>query len=625
MASGVRNGRRRLATILIATAIIVLCLVPHLPRFRHPSIYSDDVARIADLQELPLSALLYRPFNEHLAPFFQTVSWTTWQFSGRRLTAAPVAFTVASYVPWILCMGVLGRLVYRATDSRTTALVSIALFGISPLYGEAIFWYSGSSFTWALFWTLLALDCAGSAEGMRSWAAIAVCSALAPASSTLGLLAGPLATLRLATRRSDRPWFRPGFLVPILGTLIYLIISLNFSYFYIVKSSIDRRSHFLGGLVLALRAPTALLVPTLFGFYKADDWMPAGPNLVLSGLVLLGLVLWARRSAQRGLIGCALLLVLGGYALTYCFRNVHGAHWVFNYNERFHLFPQLGMVLLIALALRPRLSRYDHRPFAPLLVATGLATVLLVVHQQRIGDLARSYWFPEQRPTMASLEHLGALCRAERVAREECIAALDPVWSYWFQREYNGLWMLPASGPVSGRPAAELRSVLLAKLTDSERKALWGGMDVSRHARPAGELAGTPPLCVALGRLVETSNAHRTYGRPGEEIGRYTMTGWPAYLDFELVEVGAPDGPPARMLCIPCGPSPAPLEIWWASPGNLWSAARSVRFRPDPSLPPSAWTLPLDRLPHWDPAEVSRIRIRFVAAPVAIGEPRLLR
>jgi hypothetical protein len=612
----------------IGTALILVCLSLHLPRLLHPSIYGDDVARIGDLQTRPLAGLVFLPFNEHMAPFFQSASWTTWQLAGRSLTMAPLAFTLASYLPWVLCLSILGRLIAHATGSPTTALVAVALFGITPLYAEVVYWYSASSFAWALFWTLLALHRAGTTETSQGLVTVAVCSALAPASSTLGLLAGPLASIRLGTRRPQGLFNPFRTLIPLLGTTFYLMVCLKFDYFHLIKSNVDHKADLGGGLVLALRAPVELLVPTLFGAYEADVWAPVTLSVILSGAGLIGLVLWAWRSRNRGLIGCGFLLILGGYALTYCFRNENGAHWVLNSNERFHLYPQVGLALLVALALRPWLGRYDHRPALMLFVAAGFALLLTGVHHRRIAELSQRYYFPEQGQTMAALDHLERLCRAEGVAREDAIAALDPVWSYWFQEPFNGLWMLPETGAPAGRPAGEVRSHLLAGLTGPERTAIWGGMDVSRYATLAGAGAGTEADCVATGRLIETVHAHRTVGRRGEEIGRYTMTGWPAHLDFELVEqqlaAGKPQPMPTR-LCLPCGASPEPMQIWWTNDRNLWSACRSVRFRPDPNRPACSWTIPLDRLPHWDPADATRIRVLFVTAPVAIGQPRLLR
>ena len=139
MVSEERGRIPRPPDVLVFAAIMACCLIPHRPRLQHPSIYADDIARVADLQMQPLASLLFRPFNEHMAPFFETISWATWQAAGRRLSHAPIAFTLSSYVPFVLCLGLLGWLVRRETGSRTTALATIALFGISPLYAETVF------------------------------------------------------------------------------------------------------------------------------------------------------------------------------------------------------------------------------------------------------------------------------------------------------------------------------------------------------------------------------------------------------------------------------------------------------------------------------------------------------
>ena len=107
------HGTSDAAVALLAIAFVTVCLLPHAARLVHPSLFSDDVVRIADLQTKPLTALLFRPFNEHVAPVFELVSWTTWQLAGRLLSNAAVAFTAASIIPFLLCMPALGALVRR--------------------------------------------------------------------------------------------------------------------------------------------------------------------------------------------------------------------------------------------------------------------------------------------------------------------------------------------------------------------------------------------------------------------------------------------------------------------------------------------------------------------------------
>ena len=66
--------------VALALTFAAICVVPLGFRAAHPSIYSDDVTRIEQLQTIgSLCALLFIPFNEHIAPIFQAVSWVAWR------------------------------------------------------------------------------------------------------------------------------------------------------------------------------------------------------------------------------------------------------------------------------------------------------------------------------------------------------------------------------------------------------------------------------------------------------------------------------------------------------------------------------------------------------------------
>ena len=153
------RGWGRASIALMAVSFLAICLSPHVGRLSDPSLFSDDVTRIERLQTMPLGNLLFRPFNEHIAPVFELVSWVTWQLAGRRLAPAPAAFTAAALVPFLLCLVALGRLVRRESGSSTAALAAVAAFSLSAVHIEAAWWYSASSFTWAMLGTLLAWLC----------------------------------------------------------------------------------------------------------------------------------------------------------------------------------------------------------------------------------------------------------------------------------------------------------------------------------------------------------------------------------------------------------------------------------------------------------------------------------
>src|SRR4051794_21425430 len=102
------SGRCRTDEVLLIGVGVAMGLVPYLGRLKHPSLYTDDVVRIAQLQTTPLPRLLFLPFNEHMAPLFQGLSWLTWHLAGGRLAWAPLAFTLVSYVPFVLSLVLLG-------------------------------------------------------------------------------------------------------------------------------------------------------------------------------------------------------------------------------------------------------------------------------------------------------------------------------------------------------------------------------------------------------------------------------------------------------------------------------------------------------------------------------------
>ena len=153
--TAVSPGRRWARAVVLAT-FVGLCLYPHIQRLDRPSLFADDVARVEQLQVMPPRAMIWRPFNEHLAPAFEVVSLTVWHLSGQRLAEAARAFTMASLLPLPLILIALGLLVRRETGSTTAALASLAVFALSPLPLETFWWYSASSFAWALLLTLVA-------------------------------------------------------------------------------------------------------------------------------------------------------------------------------------------------------------------------------------------------------------------------------------------------------------------------------------------------------------------------------------------------------------------------------------------------------------------------------------
>ena len=290
MATDPPPARRALA-VALAAVFAGICMAPGWMRLANPTLYADDVVRVVDLQTRPLGSLLFRPINEHMAPLFESVTWASWALAGHRPEVAPLAFVLASIVPFALASGLVGLVARRELDSPATAWAASACFALASIDGEVVNWYSASSFTWALAATLAAW--LGAIEGLNrrrvGWlVASAFAAMVAPAFCAIGLLAGPLAALRLASdgggSSRGRRW--AGALAPVAGTVAYLGFCELFRYRDLLASGLSRNGV---GWSTALwnlgRAPVDVLVPGLLGIRNLDRSLPDPVELALSAMI----------------------------------------------------------------------------------------------------------------------------------------------------------------------------------------------------------------------------------------------------------------------------------------------------------------------------------------------------
>jgi hypothetical protein len=575
---------------------------------KYPSLVGDDVQRVEDLQAQPLRKLWFRPFNEHMAPIFETVSWVAWRLAGRRLVAVPRAFAIASFVPFVLCLLALANLARRAFDSRSTGLMVVAWFALTPAYFEVVAWYSASSFAWALLFTLLALRCAVAGRPWARWGA-ALAALAAPACSAIGLLAGPAAAL-VAWRTGTRDT------APLVGTLGYLSITSVFHYQDVLISS-GRRTLDLGpGLAAVARGPFYLVATGLLGMGQVGWGVPRSVELAFFALTVAAALAVARRSDWGRWAAVGLLLLVGGHTITFCFRTwLAGADSTLAFS-RYHLFPQLGLVLVLGAALRPWLARLDTRPSAGLLAAVGLAGVLYTGNGPEIRARARWCHHPEQPATLAGLDRLGEICRRRGITRAQAAAALGPVPVRWTNPGHGIFGMLPdVDVPQPIRPEL-IRATILADLTPAERGALFAGMDASAYlARPEDFAAREAPR---TGRLTATIGLQPAGGK-----GQLVAEGWRAKLDYEFPTAQAPP----TALRLPGLLTRAPFQVWWSGPKGAWSPTRSVTVPPPEGGRCEDRVLLLGQLPHWDYTDGRRVRIVFPEPGkfTLAGAPSLLR
>ena len=279
-----------LSTWLGPLAFAVVALAPLLKRLRHPTILGDDVIRIVDLINLPFDKHLFRPFGDHVAPGFQLVSWLTWEVIGHDIRLTPLGFSVAAVSAWVLVLVLSGLWLKQETGSQTAALVALALVAQSPLVLETAWWYSSSSFSWAVAGILIAvLGASRIAHWPRSSLfLIGIGSAVGPAGTTLGILAAPLAILRVALQPEDARRMK---LLAVVAAAVGFFSYEEFSRLGAIEAVHAARVNglptleLLGGLGYAVSVPGRVLLPSTFGvpaswlIMPLPSWIVWAPEL----------------------------------------------------------------------------------------------------------------------------------------------------------------------------------------------------------------------------------------------------------------------------------------------------------------------------------------------------------
>ncbi len=624
MAANAR-ARRRLAICVLATAYVGLLAAPYVSRMRRPTLYGDDVSRVVDLQTQPLGKLLFRPVNEHMAPAFEVVSWLTWHLAGKRLAAAPWAYSAMSLVPFGLCVILLGRVVWREAGSTTAGLIAAAVFTLATLDVEVAYWYSASTFAWALAATLVAwLGAIAAAEHGRRWGwfAMILGALFAPAFSGVGLLAAPFAAARVACARKAEETTRarlPRLLaacLPFVGTGCYLLLCAQFKYRDVLATNLSERADPIGGAICALQAPAAALLPRLVEIRDVDLLIPSWAASVLGLIMLVACLIWAWRSSRRGAIAVAILAIWANYALIYSVRTYLGPPHAIFQMERFHLYPLAGLVLLIALVAAPIVSRFDGSRLRVLGAATAVTALVFAIHLQAFR--ARLSWmkYDEQTRVLAAIDHLGDLGRTLGATRTQLLAQFDPLMSRWNMFDRNTLELLPELGKRSKISDADLRAALFASLRPEEVASLCGGMDATGRLVAAPAPDRSVPARGPAAAFLMTANLN--------EQTRYIAHGWPSFLEYEV----GPEGAGARGIVLPGVNLGEVRELWWTDERGGWSSARSVRFTRPQALTKEDVALPFATIPQWPSEGLAgrRVRVMFHArGPVAAAAPRLWR
>jgi hypothetical protein len=418
-------------------------------------------------------------------PLGRLTAWGLIQLAGRQ-TALPAVLGLQGPAAVVVGMLLLYAFVSRELRHPFYGLVAMALFGVSSVYQQAVFWFSASFSVLALDTALLALLAAQAwrQSGRPAYLVLSgLGAALAPAWFAIGILAGPLCTLYLlgpgkcSTRRTGAlpsTLLRLAAFMPVVGSIAFLAVSLPRTAEHILhlphydgKTAVEA-FHPAVGLLSTCRSIVDNLLLGAFGISTPLEVVCPLPLVfvVLALLVLAG-VWWWRGTPHRRLLLLGLGCVLCSYLLVYSARS---DGWSYERQlhtwSRYHLFPQLGLALFLCgglprwegtrLRLDPagRLS-WRQAGFVGLLLGVVLLTQL---PRGLIG--AHKWHVPGQMAVLERIEGIDARCRRYRIDRDTARAALGELDVPGCDQRENGWQLLWGSADPLPMDAAEARRLL---------------------------------------------------------------------------------------------------------------------------------------------------------------------
>ena len=439
---------------------------------------------------------LWAPNNEHAMPLGRLLTFAVAQLAGPP-TALPLAGVLTGVAGLVCVMALTYRFVRRELGHPFYGLVALILFGVTAVYQQAVYWFAASFSLFALAFLLLALLAAQRYRqtGRRRWlwACVAWC-ALAPCWFATGVLAGPFCCVYLLPteeegRRGTTGWLLR--LAPLLVTAAFLAVVL-WSLAPIIQNLPHYQMH--GTTALGSFRPLVGAWNTVRSVVDNLALGAVGVSGVTVGAILAPLlatlltvagVWWARRSPRRRLALLGAGLILGSYLLIYSGRAMleydassawqlwpavsdragfalYTPTW-----SRYHLQPQLGLVLLVCGGLpawEGRWFRLDPSGRLTPGQARALAWMLGLCSLIQAPRGAIGYYpdNPQQAQTLARIERVSAFCREHRISAEAARAELGVLAMPESTTSVNGWELLRGSDRPENWSPEEVRSMLEA-------------------------------------------------------------------------------------------------------------------------------------------------------------------
>jgi hypothetical protein len=342
---------------LISVLACVASIALYSYTFWRPVLLQDDFQIVApSLTWQRTWDNLWLPQNEHAMPVGRVLTFALLYLAGRP-ASYPLAAALVGPAALVIALLLTKRFVERELEHPFYGLVAMILFGVTAVYQQAVFWFAASFSVLTLDMLLLGL-LAAQAYRLTQWWPYVVLSALwcllAPCWFASGVLAGPVCCLYLLLPPRALNWRRAAAAAaPLLGTAVFLAVSLPRTAATIMTLEHYGESNALDnfqpgkGLLITLRSIVENLLLGVFGIWEMIVPLPL---VIVALLVLAGIgVWWWRRAPCKRLLVLGLGLIGSSYLLAYSARaewavgtSLTGVAW-----SRYHLLPQLGLVLFI--------------------------------------------------------------------------------------------------------------------------------------------------------------------------------------------------------------------------------------------------------------------------------------
>lgn len=474
---------------LIVVALLA-AWIPYARPLLTPVLVGDDFELLAESRTWPRTVdHLWRPHNEHVTPLCRLLIFVLERLAGS-LTSVPMVFTLVGPLALWAAMLLVYLFVRRELDHPFYGLLAMVLFGVTTMYHQAVYWFAASFTLLALDTILLGLLAAQHwRRTRRPFSLVLTCLAalLAPGWFAVGVLAAPLfAVYLLAPGRSEQTSWRSRLLpalLPTLGTALFLAVSLSHSGHRIMhlehyrgQTATEAFKPFQGLLLTARSTVDNLLIGQLGYHLEGSHVLEPFVYLLFAAVVVVGFF-WGRPARDPRLMLLGLCLVFLTYWVIYSARATWGYEEGGMTNRvwtRYHLLPQLGLVLFVCGGLAARGPRwFALRPdgtLTPLQYRRLLQLILLLLllNLRRglvMGETALEDQVPahiEQIKEFQRIEDVDARCRRYHISAEAAVEALPRYVLDWSINVINGWDLLIGSDDPQPRPAEEIKRLLEA-------------------------------------------------------------------------------------------------------------------------------------------------------------------